>query len=1366
MVNRKNKGFSLLEVGLAIGVTALTLTSLLHVRSDGADAVKAAAAADQITQIQQAAQIYVNNNFSSKYLVEPNGQVDTLQVADLVSAGLLPAGVTSANAYGQKISVVLTRGTQAADGLPVENGLVVTTDGKTVDDKNLGRILARIGAAGGAVLSDPPPGVPANTILGYGGGWSASASTYGVAAGHAVATLNFGANSTQFGDQLYRNYLGFPEAQTMHVPLNLNGNDLENSGAVRFGNSAGSTCQEPASGQTAENQMDAAGNPCLVFDGSTNWLTANGNGVSNGLLVGQSAGANQPISGQSLGVVPSGVQFYSGDATGLLGALSMTPASGSTIYTSQAGNTSGGVNLSTAGGDFSTAATPGMGQTNTSLGSVTAGNIFAEQGAIAVTTRPETTQFLNSPAIAGLALELSAATNNGGQADFYNSGNPVVHLGDDGAGNGQVLLRDSNGALGASLSDSAASGGTLLLQNSAQFGNHNSAVLGTTPSGNGSLQLNNSGGTTGVGAGVDGNGNGTFQVNDNSGDMRIQNSVDANGNGQVNVYGSGGGRVAYIQVDPNAYATASGQIVAAGAGQMIANGVAGVPDGYLLEASGNGYLYESGGIDDPCFNTQNDVFSLKCSLQTHSIEVQNGYGITIDGGNLNVNGYIKDNCLNDTTGNFNLSCDLSMPGFKATIGNLEVQSGATIDNGNLTVSNGGIADKCLTDFTNVLAVACGVALNDGLTVNGAGTFLNGGLTVSGARTYLQDGLTVTGGVTDTSQNGINSKCFNDTSGTFNFTCNQVNVPGTLTASQIKDSCFDDNSGTFKVTCNLSVQGDLSVSGKATVGTLEVSNGATIDNGNLTVSNGYIRDNCFSDANGNFNLYCTALMFGPLTVSGQTTLQNGLQVSSGNIQVDNGYIRDNCFSDSNGNFNNYCDAILYQSLSVAGPTTLKQGLTVNNSPIQSTAGIKDSCFDDTSGAFKLSCNLAVNGSATISNGPQGGGNTGRLGVMGYGTTPDNISFPIGWGGGIATYDLYAHGSVGVGGGVSPVADMSMDANGAGYFFIADSAGGRAAQMVVSASAMTTPQLLGLSTSHYGVVGTNTGQIVANGLVGVGSNLSGPNAYFYEDATSGGNAYVNGDIYAGDNVMAGGTVGLLDSNGNAIAYFQSNGGEGNLKVQGNSFLNNVSASGSFNSRCLTDNGSLNLQCNTTINGTVQGNGYATFGAGLGVSNGLGVSGGTTTDSLTVNQGAQVYGTATFGPAGNVNDETIINGGAIYNTGNINTNGTMAASDKVFGNNAVFTDGYIWSPNYLLSANDFSSGGKFSLLDAPSGATVSTGPVIASAVLLNGSLVSVGASCGTDSSYGNGRSVPTSAGFAMSSGGPVACGSDGLWHLLTVQ
>jgi hypothetical protein len=1151
----------------------------------------------------------------------------------------------------------------------------------------------------------------------------------------------------------------------MHAPLNLNGNALENSGAVRFGASAGSTCQEPLSGQTAENLMGSAGDPCFVYDGSTGWVTENGNGVSNGLLVGQSAGSNQAISGQSLGVVPSGVQFYSGAGTGYLGALSMNPSNGSTIYTVQGGATQGGVNFSTAGGDFSTAATPGMGQTNTSLGSVTAGNINSQQGSISVTTTPETTQFLNNPQIASLALQLYAGSNNGGQATFYNMGNPVVRLGDDGAGNGEVLLRDSDGAIGASLSDSAASGGTLILQNGSQFGNHESAVLGTTTNGNGSLKLNNSGGTPAIGAGVDGSGNGSFQVNDNSGNERMQIGVDSNNNGQVNVYGGGGGRVAYIAVDPVAYAAASGQIVAAGSGQMIANGVAGVPDGYLLESSGNGYLYESGGIDDPCFNTQHDAFSISCSLQTHSIEVQTGYGLTLDGGNIAVNGYIKDNCINDTTGNFNLSCNLSMPGYKATIGTLEIQSGVTIDNGNLQIANGYLADKCMTDFTGVLAVACGTVLSNGLTVNGASTNLNGGLIVSGARTYLQDGLTVTGGVTDTSQSGINSKCFNDTAGNFNFTCN-VNLPGTLTASQIKDSCFDDTSGTFKVTCNLSVNGDLSVSGKATVGSLEVSNGATIDNGNLTVSNGYIRDNCFSDANGNFNLYCTALMFGPLTVAGQTTLQNGLQVSGGNINVDNGYIRDNCFSDANGNFNNYCDAILYKTLVVNGATTLQQGLTVNGTPITSTAGIKDSCFDDTSGAFKMSCNLSVNGSATISNGSQGGGNTGRLGVMGYGTTPDNISFPIGWGGGVATYDLYAHGSVGVGGGGSPVADMSTDSSGGGYFYIADSAAGRVAQMVVGSNAMTTPQLLGLSTTHYGVVGTNTGQIVANGLVGVGSNLSGPNAYFYEDATSGGNAYVSGDIYANDNVMAGGTVGLLDGSGNAIAYFQSNGGEGNLKVQGTSFLNNVAASGTFNSQCIDDNGSLNLACKTTVNGTLTGNGYATFGAGLGVSGGLGVTGGTTTDSLTVNQGAQVYGTATFGPAGNVDDETIINGGAIYNTGNINTNGTMAASDKVFGNNAVFTDGYIWSPNYLLSANDFSSGGKFSLLDAPSGATVSTGPVIASAVLLNGSLVSVGASCGTDSSYGNGRSVPTSAGFAMSSGGPVACGSDGLWHLLTVQ
>jgi type II secretory pathway pseudopilin PulG len=1566
--NPNRRGFSLLEVGLAIGVTALTVAGMLHVQTDSSDAIRANAAADQLVQIQQAAQIYVNENFNTLYVPETSGTTNTLQVSDLVNAGLLPQGFDNRNIYGQTLEILLTRGTQTINGtqVPVENGLVITKDGTKLDDKTLGRMMSRIGAGGGAYLNNPPPGVTANTVLGFGGGWSVSASQYpDLLQGHAVATLNFGANSTQFGDQLYRNYLGPVELNTLHTLIDANGNNIDNLGALRFTPSiasSASNCQEPASGQTEENLMAASGNPCFVYDGSTDWLTVNGNGVSNGLLVGQSPGNNSAISGQSLGMTPNGIQFYNGAAgsatspnANLLGALSMNLASGPTIYSTANGLTQGGVNIDTAGGNLSTAQTSGYGNTITGWGTVNGGNVVANQGGVYVTNGNSSTTSQFSGDFANLAAKLAYKPNNGGTLDIYNAGQaPVVQTGDDGSANGQLIINNSSGKNAihgavnsdgggvvtvyndleksiAALQETVNHGGTLALQNSStntvaslgddgsgrgmlelnnqlavhlatggENGNgggyletynqnanaanlisndasgngqitlydsttnpsvqmgvntggyldiynatHNDvATLGATSTGNGDLTLYNNTGTNpiarlgnlsgqnsgalelynnrggnGIYMDVDGdtygsgrifvndssgqyvvgiqgdqNQNGSITINDSSGGQRLTLGVNAgndsgtfslkdsgaNGrvaiivdgsdNGQLNISNSGNTQAVSAGVSSSAYQPTLhsgllGQIINAFTGKTQVTGYIGVgtsttgaPNAELYESGNNGYLYTSGGIDDPCFDSQGGNFVMQggCTLETQgqnittqlgssnyygnllvgNVDVANGYNVTMENGDLviksggisdpcfndtsgafnvkcaaafsnglsvngattlnggvtvtngalnTVNSGIDSKCFNDTSGTFYVSCNLSMTG-TATVGTLEVTSGGIkIEQGNLAINNGGLTDKCMSDINDTLAISCSSTFNNGLSV--------------------------TSGVLNATAGGIDSKCFNDTAGTFNFTCNDVSLPGNLTVNNvhvtnnetidgnlsvgggIASKCFNDETGAFSVSCEAYFSGHVNF-----------QNGVDITGGDLVVDSGHIRDNCFDDRDGTFRLSCNLAINGTLSVSGQATVgslevQNGATIDNGDLAIKNGNLHvngsmsDECYSDVGGGFSLSCPGVFGNGFTVSngltnfqgglevtgGSTTLDTGLTVNNAPIVSTAGIKDSCFDDTTGSFKVSCNLGVNGTGTF---------TGRIGVNGYGTTPDDVSFPIGWGGGVATYDLYAHGSIGVGGGGTPAIAMTQDADGNGLFYLNsspsagsknlaimgtnastgnggfltlnnasglavatlasdsnsngqlylnNSGGGRVAEIVVDTSTLTAPAPFPSATGSN-TIAANAGQIVTNGLVGVGSSLGSPDAYFYQSGSNG-YAYVNGDMLATDNVVAEGSVGVQDSNGNLNAYFQENNGQGNLNVHGNGiFGGNLQANGgTFNSKCITDNGSLDLSCGTTVNGTLSvPNNGVTFGAGLSVG------GGTTTDSLTVTQNAVVNGTAQVfgGVTGGYNGDTNVN------------------------------------------------------------------------------------------------------------------------------
>ena len=267
--HNRNAGYSLLEIGLAIGIIGMTLASILSVSSDVSQQIKDSAATDRLREVYTAGQRYIGNTTIASGLISSTGLNATTAIpvgrtsansavpaGSLQALGYLPAEFVDANGYGQH-HLMVARHTQDSTGADALDFLVEQVGGQTIPDLDLGRISAKMGAPGGSIMTKAPPGIAAGTIQGTGGGWSQAATSWSAggitpAAGHAVAVA-YANQTTMLADFLYRNKItGIPEANTMHTDINVNTNNLNNVTSINNGTNTltlGSTIEGPDYGQ-------------------------------------------------------------------------------------------------------------------------------------------------------------------------------------------------------------------------------------------------------------------------------------------------------------------------------------------------------------------------------------------------------------------------------------------------------------------------------------------------------------------------------------------------------------------------------------------------------------------------------------------------------------------------------------------------------------------------------------------------------------------------------------------------------------------------------------------------------------------------------------------------------------------------------------------------------------------------------------------------------------------------------------------------------------------------------------------------------------------------------------------------------------
>lgn len=252
----RQRGLTLMEVALGLGVLAIGAASMAEHMADNARTIRTAAAASKLNEVHQAADRMVAERFDDivsaiggpgGMIVIPVGRASAgaaiptgpAGLPSLQGGGYLSPSYVDRNSYNQR-HAVLVKDTSVDPDNPRLSVLVTTWDGMPITDEHLARMSGFIGAHGGVMLQNPPGGTPANTVMGSFGGWQAAVADWsanwsgnnvspsvGRAASHFVMSRD--ERGIRVNEFLHRyDVPGQPELNQMHTDLSLEGNDINN----------------------------------------------------------------------------------------------------------------------------------------------------------------------------------------------------------------------------------------------------------------------------------------------------------------------------------------------------------------------------------------------------------------------------------------------------------------------------------------------------------------------------------------------------------------------------------------------------------------------------------------------------------------------------------------------------------------------------------------------------------------------------------------------------------------------------------------------------------------------------------------------------------------------------------------------------------------------------------------------------------------------------------------------------------------------------------------------------------------------------------------------------------------------------------
>jgi type II secretory pathway pseudopilin PulG len=249
---KRNRGFSLLEIVLVLGIAALMSVLIMSTWQTSAERIRAKGVGDKLQIVTEAAKSYVKANAAELQAVAPTSGALAIPVAKTSASGAIPAGPSSKlkslqgggflpvsfidnNAFGQN-TVLLVKKNASGNGL---EALVTTYGGRSMPDDMLGHAANGMGAIGGYVPTRYVNTADSGAVVGNYGGWRTAVNAWGAAAtrpsaGHLQTTLAFD-DTALLADYLYRDDIGVPAANRMSTNIDMDNNDIENADKITAG---------------------------------------------------------------------------------------------------------------------------------------------------------------------------------------------------------------------------------------------------------------------------------------------------------------------------------------------------------------------------------------------------------------------------------------------------------------------------------------------------------------------------------------------------------------------------------------------------------------------------------------------------------------------------------------------------------------------------------------------------------------------------------------------------------------------------------------------------------------------------------------------------------------------------------------------------------------------------------------------------------------------------------------------------------------------------------------------------------------------------------------------------------------------------
>lgn len=255
--------------GLAI-VSAILVVLLIPLSLWATEEYRMNVAAGQANTVQKAVNRYIADQQAAISAGSSASSAFTLTVPMLVTAGYLPSGFSSTNAYTATYRTLIFQ--------PTPNkfhAMTFMSGGSALTLSQARKLANYIGAAGGYIQS----GVAKGAL----GSWQENLSAFG---GYnpgdgSVVIAGFYSNGALVNDYLYRHSVaGHPELNTMGTALNMGGNDINSANNVNANNG---NFSQTVNGQTlnASGDVNTARLTAQQSVQSNGWITANGNITSS-----------------------------------------------------------------------------------------------------------------------------------------------------------------------------------------------------------------------------------------------------------------------------------------------------------------------------------------------------------------------------------------------------------------------------------------------------------------------------------------------------------------------------------------------------------------------------------------------------------------------------------------------------------------------------------------------------------------------------------------------------------------------------------------------------------------------------------------------------------------------------------------------------------------------------------------------------------------------------------------------------------------------------------------------------------------------------------------------------------------------------